>query len=120
MNFLQHHPLIVAGDFNSHVCWDSESGEEADDHKRIVDRLKDFGLSSAYHAYNKCNQGKEKHHTLFFTYNKRKLFHIDYTFASDALVGQSKCKVSVGLGKDPYYWLGFSDHVPMMFSFDLD
>lgn len=118
-DFLKFQPKIIAADFNSHVRWDSKEGNHVDDHHSVVDSLSNLGLTSAYHAYNNCEQGKEKDATLFHTSNKSKPYHIDYIFVSDIICQGKNFKVNVGLGQDSDYWLHLSDHVPVIIYFAL-
>ena len=119
-DFLKFQSSIVAGDFNSHVRWDSKEGNHVDDHRRATTSLHRLGLTSAYHAYNNCDQGSEKDATLFHTSNKSKPYHIDYIFISDTICQGRNFKVNVGLGKYPDFWLRLSDHVPVMIDFSLE
>lgn len=119
-DFLKFYPTIVAGDFNSHVRWDSKEGNHADDHRRVVSSLNHLGLISAYHAYKNCEQSDEKDATLFHTSNKSKPYHIDYIFVSDTICQGKNFKVNIGLGQDPDHWLRLSDHVPVMIDFSLE
>jgi len=60
-------------------------------------------------------QGKEKHNTLYMYRHRNKPYHIDYCFVSSDFSAKIK-EVEVGTYED---WKDFSDHTPLMVSFDL-
>jgi exonuclease III len=98
---------IVIGDFNSNSCWDFK--HPSNSHSDVVRDLFNLGLESVYHVTKNEQQGKETGQT-FFMYRKRdKSYHIDYAFASKAIV-QS---ITISIGKADE-WLEYSDHMPMI------
>jgi len=105
---------LLVGDFNSNTIWDKPKREG--NHSTVVARLEKKGIHSTYHHHFKQTQGKEQHPTLYMYRHKDKAYHIDYCFASDDLI-QKLNSVEVG---DYEYWTRFSDHVPVIVTFNLD
>jgi exodeoxyribonuclease-3 len=103
---------ILIGDFNSNTIWDKPRREG--NHSTVVEHLKAKGIFSVYHHYFNLNQGQEVHPTLYMYRHKDKPYHIDYCFASEDLV---KHLTGVEIG-DFDSWNKFSDHVPVIISFD--
>jgi exodeoxyribonuclease-3 len=104
---------IIVGDFNSNSVWDG--GRRIKDHSAAVSRLRKLGMESAYHAFFKQIQGAERHPTLWFTKNKKKVYHIDYAFLSAKLSARLR-RVEVGHHKE---WLSISDHAPVLVELDV-
>jgi exodeoxyribonuclease-3 len=99
---------IVAGDFNSNTRWDND--HVALSHSAAVERFRNLGMESAYHAFCGDRQGAERRPTFWFRKNKRTVYHIDYAFLSRSLLPKLR-SVEVGCCKD---WLSFSDHAPVL------
>jgi exonuclease III len=103
---------ILAGDFNSNTIWDRKRRES--NHSDVVKRLEGKGIFSTYHLHHKQTQGREKHPTLYLYRHKDKPYHIDYCFVSADI---AKKLLSVEIG-DYGYWTQYSDHVPVIVTFD--
>jgi exodeoxyribonuclease III len=111
-NLLTDTKTILVGDFNSNTIWDRKHRES--NHSNVVKLLEDKGIFSTYHLYNKQTQGTEKHPTLYMYRHKDKPYHIDYCFASKDLLDKVS---SVKIG-DFDEWIKYSDHVPVVVTFD--
>lgn len=103
---------MLIGDFNSNTIWDRP--RRAGNHSNVVKRLQEKGIVSSYHVYHKQEQGKEKHPTLYMYRHKDKPYHIDYCFVSEDMANKIK---SVEIGKHAH-WSKYSDHVPVIVTFD--
>jgi len=77
--------------------------------------LKQKKIYSTYHQFYGQEQGKEKHPTLFMYRHQDKPYHIDYCFASIDFMNKLN-NVEVGTYED---WTKFSDHVPLIVTFDI-
>jgi len=105
---------IMAGDFNSNTIWDKP--RRVGNHSAVVARLERKGIRSAYHSHFKQLQGKEEHPTLYMYRHKDKPYHIDYCFVSQDMLDKLQ---SVEIGEYEY-WRKYSDHVPVIATFDID
>ena len=103
---------ILMGDFNSNSIWDTH--RRVGNHSDVVERLREKGIVSAYHKHHKQKQGTEKHSTFFMHRHENKPYHIDYCFASEDIANKIN-SVEIGEYK---YWTKFSDHAPLIVSFD--
>jgi exonuclease III len=103
---------ILAGDFNSNTIWDRKRREG--NHSNVVKLLEAKGIFSSYHLHYRQAQGMEKHPTLYMYRHKDKPYHIDYCFVSADLVKKIQ-SVKVGNFK---FWTKYSDHVPVIVTFD--
>jgi exodeoxyribonuclease-3 len=103
---------ILIGDFNSNTIWDRPKREG--NHSTVVKRLETKGIYSVYHRHFSQTQGNEQHPTLYMYRHKDKPYHIDYCFASSDMLEHLK-SVEVG---DYDYWIKYSDHVPVIVTFD--
>ena len=112
-NKLKNRKTILAGDFNSNTIWDRPRRQG--NHSTVVNFLEKKGIHSTYHHHFKQEQGKEQHPTWYMYRHLEKPYHLDYCFASKDLVDKLK-SVEVG-GFDS--WCRYSDHVPVVVSFDL-
>ena len=110
---LTNKPVILAGDFNSNTIWDKKYRQG--NHSHVVKRLEEKNIISTYHLHYKQEQGKEKHPTLYMYRHKDKPYHIDYCFVSAELIDKLQ-SVEVGRHK---FWTQYSDHVPVIITFDL-
>ncbi len=110
---LTNKPVILAGDFNSNTIWDRKHREG--NHSNVVKRLEAKKIFSTYHLHYKQEQGKEKHPTLYMYRHKDKPYHIDYCFVSAELINKL---TSVEIGRHKF-WTKYSDHVPVIITFDL-
>lgn len=108
---LVHPRTLLAGDFNSNTIWDRPKREA--NHTEVVLRLEEMGIHSTYHHFQRVQQGKEIHPTLYLYRHEDKPYHIDYCFASADLVAKL-LQVTVGAFGD---WCGLSDHVPVIAEF---
>ena len=111
-NLLTNKQTILIGDFNSNTIWDRPRREG--NHSTVVEHLDKKKIYSLYHKYFKQTQGKEKHPTLYMYRHKNKPYHIDYCFASKAIADKLR---SVKIGAYDY-WMQYSDHVPVIVTFN--
>ncbi|WP_064197591.1 MULTISPECIES: endonuclease/exonuclease/phosphatase family protein [Emticicia] len=111
-NLLTDTKTVLVGDFNSNTIWDRKHRES--NHSNVVKFLEDKGIFSTYHLYHKQTQGTEEHPTLYMYRHKDKPYHIDYCFASKDLLAKVN---SVEIGNFDE-WKKYSDHVPVVVSFD--
>lgn len=110
--FLSNKQTILIGDFNSNTIWDRKY--RVGNHSHVVDHLQKKGITSSYHLYYKQIQGSEQHPTYYLYRHKEKPYHIDYCFVSGDLANKIQ---SVEIG-DFDLWKAFSDHVPVMVTFN--
>jgi exonuclease III len=103
---------ILIGDFNSNKIWDRK--HRVSNHSVVVQLLEEKGIFSTYHLHHKQSQGLEEHPTLYMYRHKDKPYHIDYCFASKDLLAKVR---SVEIG-DFDEWTKYSDHVPVVVTFD--
>ncbi len=103
---------ILVGDFNSNTIWDRKHRES--NHSNVVKLLEAKGIFSTYHIHHHQTQGTEEHPTLFMYRHKDKPYHIDYCFASKDLL-EKVSSVEIG---DFDEWVKYSDHVPVVVTFD--
>ncbi len=111
-NLLTTKQAVLVGDFNSNTIWDRKY--RAGNHSNVVKYLEDKNIFSSYHLYHKQAQGKEQHPTLYMYRHKDKPYHIDYCFVSASLAKKLK---SVEIG-DYDFWIQYSDHVPVIVTFN--
>ena len=111
-NILTNTKTILIGDFNSNKIWDRKNRES--NHSAVVKLLEDKGIFSTYHLHHKQAQGTEEHPTLYMYRHKDKPYHIDYCFASKDIL-DSVSSVEIG---DFDKWIKYSDHVPVIVTFD--
>ena len=116
---LQHYKLskkktILTGDFNSNTIWDRKY--RTGNHSHVVDHLQKKGITSCYHLHHKQIQGTEEHPTYYLYRHQNKPYHLDYCFASADLSNKIQ---SVEIG-DFGFWAQYSDHVPVMVTFNDD
>lgn len=104
---------ILIGDFNSNTIWDRP--RRKGNHSTVVAALAKKGIHSTYHKHFKQAQGQELHPTLYMYRHKNKPYHIDYCFASEDILNKLN---SVEIG-DFDFWSQYSDHVPVIITFDL-
>lgn len=112
-NQLKKHPSLLIGDFNSNTIWDRKYREG--NHSNVVKRLAAKGITSCYHLHHNQIQGKEQHPTFYLYRHLDKPYHLDYCFASTNFTNKITA-VEIG---DHGSWMQYSDHVPVMVSFDL-
>jgi endonuclease/exonuclease/phosphatase family metal-dependent hydrolase len=103
---------ILVGDFNSNTIWDRKN--RAGNHSNVVKLLEGKGIFSTYHLHHHQTQGTEAHPTLYLYRHKDKPYHIDYCFASKDLLDKV---ISVEIGEF-HDWAKYSDHVPVVVTFD--
>jgi len=109
---LKANPGIFIGDFNSNTIWDYKKNRLSN-HSYVVEALEAKGTFSTYHIHHKQVQGQEQHPTYFMYRHRNKPYHIDYCFASAAMIEQLH---SVEIGEYDA-WIKYSDHVPVMIKF---
>src|SRR4030095_8014590 len=105
---------VLVGDFNSNTIWDKP--RRVGNHSAVVSRLEKKGIHSAYHRHFNLVQGKEEHPTLYMYRHKDKCYHIDYCFASEDMIEKLQ-SVEVG---EYEFWRRYSDHVPVIATFNID
>ena len=103
---------ILIGDFNSNTIWDRKY--RTGNHSHVVNRLSEKGITSSYHLHHKQIQGSEEHPTLYLYRHKDKPYHLDYCFVSTDLADKI---LSVEIG-DFDFWTKYSDHVPVIVTFN--
>jgi exodeoxyribonuclease-3 len=111
-HLLTNSATVLAGDFNSNTIWDRKY--RRGNHSHVVKFLQDKGIFSTYHLHHKQEQGTEEHPTLYMYRHKDKPYHIDYCFVSADMAKKLR---SVEIG-DFEYWTKYSDHVPVMATFN--
>ena len=111
-HLLRKKATILAGDFNSNRIWDRKS--RVGNHSDVVALLEKKGIFSVYHVHHKQNQGGETHPTFYLYRHQDKPYHLDYCFASKDLLDKLNT-VEIG---DFNEWTKYSDHVPLIVSFD--
>jgi exodeoxyribonuclease III len=111
-NLITDTKTILIGDFNSNTIWDKQHKKGS--HSNVVKLLEDKGIFSTYHLHHKQTQGTEEHHTFYWYRHQDKPYHIDYCFASKDLSDKVSA-VEIG---DFDEWIKYSDHVPVMVTFD--
>ena len=104
---------ILIGDFNSNAIWDRKY--KSGNHSNVVKMLEEKRIYSAYHLHHRQTQGEEMHPTLYMYRHNDKPYHIDYCFVSQDFAGKIQ---SVEIG-DFDYWTQYSDHVPLIVTFDM-
>jgi exodeoxyribonuclease III len=103
---------ILMGDFNSNTIWDKPKREG--NHSTVVAHLKAKNIHSVYHQHFNQMQGTEKHPTFYLYRHKAKPYHLDYCFASGDWI-EKLSAVEIGHFRT---WKKYSDHVPLMVSFE--
>ena len=111
-NRIKKKNTLLIGDFNSNTMWDKPRREG--NHTTVVGILADKGIESVYHKYFEQEQGKEEHPTLFLYRHQDKPYHIDYCFVSTDMAERIN---SVEIG-DYDFWTQYSDHVPVIVTFN--
>lgn len=101
---------ILIGDFNSNTIWDHT--RKVGHHQDLVDFLAAKNIHSLYHKKYAENHGKETQPTQFMYRHEDKPYHLDYCFASQALVDK-RTDITIGKFED---WIGKSDHMPISVS----
>ena len=109
---IKNKQTILTGDFNSNTIWDKKY--RTGNHSHVVKRLEEKGVHSCYHLHHKQIQGKEAHPTYYLYRHKDKPYHLDYCFVS-ADMAEKINSVEIG---DYDYWSKYSDHVPVMVTFN--
>jgi len=108
------HDVMIIGDFNSNVKWDT--WDRWWNHSDVVRELNEIGTVSLYHKYFDEAQGKESKPTFYLHRSLLKSYHIDYCFAPERVANQLT-SITVGEYQD---WIHASDHVPLIFNFDMN
>lgn len=105
---------IIIGDFNSNKIWDYK--DRVGSHSDVVNKLANKNINSVYHRHFVIEQGNERHPTFFLHKKIFKPYHIDYCFASNDLLDKLQ---SVEVGEYDF-WIQYSDHAPLIVTFDLN
>lgn len=98
---------ILIGDFNSNSIWDHKRKEGH--HRDLVDFLAKRKIHSLYHLQEGEEHGEEKTPTQYMYRHEDKPYHLDYCFASEALISK---QTSIAIG-DYENWIEWSDHMPL-------
>ena len=112
-DLLTDRPTMLIGDFNSNTIWDYKK-HRLGSHSGVVKQLEDKGIFSAYHFHHKQAQGTEAHPTFYMYRHKDKPYHIDYCFVSADMIDKLQ---SVEVGEYDF-WIKYSDHVPLIVTFE--
>lgn len=105
--------VFCAGDFNASPVFDVQL-PAAQRFGEISERLHEAGLTSLWHHRSGEAFGSETCATYHHQWKSGQPFHIDFAFASKALI--DRCR-SFEIGKfDP--WCQSSDHMPLIADFD--
>jgi exonuclease III len=104
---------ILAGDFNTNTIWDKS--HRVGCHSEIVNLLQERGIYSAYHLHHKQAHGAERDPTFYLYRHQEKPYHLDYCFVSKDI---AKRLDHVEIGGHAA-WAAYSDHVPIIVTFDL-
>lgn len=112
-HLISENNTILAGDFNSNTVWDKPRREG--NHSTVVEKLAAKKIISTYHQFRNQKQGNEKNPTYYLYRHSDKPYHLDYCFASFDFA-KRLTKVEIGSHRK---WSAFSDHVPLMVTFDL-
>lgn len=99
---------LFIGDLNSNSIWDTM--RTGGNHRTVVELLKSKDVHSIYHHKYNEEHGLESSHTFFMHRHLDKGFHIDYSFASSAIIKKLQ---NFQIGKKEE-WLNDSDHLPMI------
>ena len=99
---------LFIGDLNSNSIWDTM--RTGGNHRTVVELLKSKDVHSIYHHKYNEEHGLESAHTFFMHRHLDKGFHIDYSFASSAIIKKLQ---NFQIGKKEE-WLNDSDHLPMI------
>jgi hypothetical protein len=116
VQFLSSNFVIAAGDFNQNVIFDKGRGVRRR-FSTALHKLSQLELASVWHHAKKEEHGRESCSSLYFVYDESRGFHIDYVFASKAILSVLS-DVSLGSYAD---WVKprISDHVPLTVSLAL-
>ena len=112
--FLTSKPTMLIGDFNSNTIWDYNKSKLGS-HSDVVKQLENKGILSTYHLHYKQTQGTEEHPTFYLYRHKDKPYHIDYCFVSNDMMEKLQ---SVNIGEYEF-WTKYSDHVPLIATFEI-
>lgn len=111
---IRSRPTVIAGDFNNAVLWDGP--RKVWNHSVAVKKLQELGLTSAYHAMRKVEQGDEAEPTLYWMWHNKPNYHIDYVWLPETWLPAVR---SVVLGDYSTWVVGkLSDHVPVVVEID--
>ena len=108
-------PIIIAGDFNWNVIWDSDRYPLYGTLTDVINLLKQNDIHSIYHSVPDAvfgintTFGYEKEPTLFLLKKKEKAYHIDYIFTSQSFINNIE-SCFIGKYKD---WIALSDYMPI-------
>lgn len=105
-NDIKNEDCLILGDLNSNIRWDRP--DRWWNHSDNVRILKNLGLQSLYHHTKGVEQGDEPDPTFYMYRKKDRAYHIDYIFASKALMCNYQFRCHKG-----EEWLEYSDHVPL-------
>ncbi len=102
---------IIMGDFNWNIIWDTNLRNPLyGTFTEVIALLKKYQITSVYHTREKQNFGEETQPTFFQYKYADKPYHIDYMFASSALLHSIQ---SFQIGNYEQ-WKKLSDHMPLI------
>lgn len=103
---------IFIGDFNSNSIWDA--WDRWWNHSDIVGMLEKENIFSIYHHLAEQKQGLESIKTFYHRKDLNRGYHIDFIFAHQNYAENTS---SMDFGSIEH-WIAFSDHIPLIWSFD--
>lgn len=106
---------MFIGDFNSNTIWDYKK-HRLGSYSCVVKQLESKGVFSTYLILHKQTHGAEEHPTFYLYRHKDKPYHNDYCFVSSEILGKLQ---SVAISEYDS-WKKFSDHVPLINTFNDD
>lgn len=110
-DFIKSAPTIILGDFNMSVRVKGKIAK----FKKLNSHLEtEYGLTSAYHSWNKVAFGSETHTTLYFRWKETSIYHCDYIYIPKAL---SKSIKSITIPNFDSF--NSSDHRPVICEFEV-
>lgn len=115
--FLARESVLIVGDFNQSVYFDRGRSEGLR-FSRVLARLEEKGIKSAWHARMNESHGQESIATYFYNRRETEPFHIDFVFGSQNLIRRIN-KIEIGSFES---WVGggeqCSDHAPIIADFE--
>jgi exonuclease III len=105
------HNTIIIGDLNSNSIWDE--WDRWWNHSDYVRLLKNLNIESCYHKLNSENHGEESKPTFFHRKDKEKKYHIDYIFAPNDYIQNTKSFEILEFNNS----LQYSDHMALEWDF---
>lgn len=105
---------LVAGDFNWNAIFDSSTKYPLyGNFEDTITLLQKKDMYSIYHTINNCTFGNEPDPTFYMHKKQDRPYHVDYIFASKDISNSTFCTGRFD------NWHTFSDHMPMLATFNL-